>query len=658
MPLGEPLAPDESPHPIHLERQAEALIRQDRLPEAEAIYRTLLKAEADHPRALATLAAIRGRQGDTGEMVTLLQRALALRFEDADSHANLGAGLQDQGRLGEAIAAQRVALELQPSHAAAHNNIGTAYQERGNLRAAIHHYRQALAVAPDDPQTWSNLGSALAENGDIGEAIASHRRALAIRPEDARIEANLALAELLGGEYASGWSHYGSRFRCGDRQPLLNALPRCRLWQGEPLAEGASLLLVSEQGLGDTLQFMRYVPLLRQRGLNVRLCSQPCLHGLIRACGIDADPLSPEQANGVSDGHWLPLLSLPERLGISPGTPLVSAPYLRAEPSRIEAWAQRLASERRPILAINWQGNPQQEIAHARGRSLPLESFEPLAAWGQGSLLSLQKGFGSEQLERCGFRDRFVSCQELVETSWDFEETAAIIANCDLVISSDTAVAHLAAAMGRPTWLLLKQVPDWRWGLRGEESFWYPSLRLFRQTIRGDWDGVLRRVAEALKERWPGPPPTPEGPAGPATPAATTLTLRQPPAAPTAPIEVPLPPIELIERIAWLKARQDTGSGSEQGDELGALDARLLRLIGPPDAPLMRRLEELHADLWRINRQLREHEQRHDFGETFIRLARTLNQQEERRAVILEAIERSLRTSPRSPDPEGSGGSD
>jgi ADP-heptose:LPS heptosyltransferase len=165
----------------------------------------------------------------------------------------------------------------------------------------------------------------------------------------------------------------------------------------------------------------------------------------------------------------------------------------------VDAWRNILAIEQRPIIGINWQGNPNTEKEELRGRSLPLETFAPIANFQNFSLLSLQKGFGSEQLPTCSFRDRFVTCQDQVNEAWDFLETTAIIANCDLVITSDTSVAHLAGGMGKTIWLLLQRVPDWRWGMESDTTFWYPTMRLFRQKELGNWAEVVERVAAELQ---------------------------------------------------------------------------------------------------------------------------------------------------------------
>jgi ADP-heptose:LPS heptosyltransferase len=249
---------------------------------------------------------------------------------------------------------------------------------------------------------------------------------------------------------------------------------------------------------------MRYALTLRDRGRTVSLCAPEKLHTLIQASGIDTSPLTPAQANQANECQWIPLLSVPRHLEVSPENPIITEPYIKTTDELTTKWKGILANEKQPIIGINWQGNPSHEKTNSKGRSLPLETFASIAAKTNGSLLSLQKGFGSEQLETCSFRDHFVSCQDQINETWDFLETAAIIANCDLVITSDTSVAHLAGGMGKTTWLLLKTVPEWRWGLEGENTFWYSSMHLFRQKERGNWDEVMERVAEALQKEFPG----------------------------------------------------------------------------------------------------------------------------------------------------------
>ena len=247
-------------------------------------------------------------------------------------------------------------------------------------------------------------------------------------------------------------------------------------------------------------------------------------------------------------------------------------------------------------------------------------------------MLSLQKGTGSEQLKTCSFKDRFVSCQDQVSDTWDFLETAAIIANCDLVITSDTSVAHLAGGMGKTTWLLLHKVPDWRWGLEGDSTFWYPSMRLFRQKKRGDWNEVMERVAEAIQEYFGGssihsePAPTPQ------------------PAIRSKPIQDILAPIslgELIDKITILQIKSQHLQGialENVNKELDALETTLNNLKLNIDTTLIQRLREVNQDLWKIEDDIRDQERQKSFGDTFIQLARSVYQQNDSRSAIKNEI--------------------
>jgi len=484
-----------------LERVAQAL--QEQLAETLAVPPIGPEAleEAD-PFALAALGCQRQEQGDPEQAIALYRRALALRPDFPEALTNLGLLLQQRGELDAAISCFRQALTGQPAETAAiHYNLGRALQESGDPLAAVEAYRASLNRRETSSHTHRNLGIALQELGDLEGAIAALHRAVALDPTDAEAGVSLAMACLLTGRFQEGWAHYNRRFDSPRWRHLLCVALSGPAWDGAALQPGQRLILVAEQGIGDTLQFMRYLLPLRQGGLDAALCADPKLHGLIRSSGIDADPLTPARAAALGPMPWLPLLSLPQRLGVNAANPLVSAAYIRTPEALIQRWRERLAGVARPLVGLHWQGRPDHETTLARGRSLPLETLAPIAALPGVSIVSLQKGAGAEQLAGCSFRDRFVPDQALIDVIWDFEETAAIVACCDLVITADSAIAHLAGGMGRPTWLLLKDVPEWRWGLGGDSSPWYPSLRLFRQRRRGDWDEVVERVAQALQER-------------------------------------------------------------------------------------------------------------------------------------------------------------
>ena len=247
-------------------------------------------------------------------------------------------------------------------------------------------------------------------------------------------------------------------------------------------------------------------------------------------------------------------------------------------------------------------------------------------------MLSLQKGFGSEQLETCSFKDRFVSCQDLVNQTWDFLETAAIISNCDLVITSDTSVAHLAGGMGKTTWLLLHKVPDWRWGLEGDNTFWYPSMRLFRQREQGNWNEVMEMVAEALLEHFRGR----STPAEPATDPQPSIKPE-----PAQDILAPISLGELIDKITILQIKTQNLQGIARENvkkELEALETTLNNLQLSIEPALIQRLKEVNQDLWQIEDDIRNQERQKSFGETFIHLARAVYQRNDLRAAIKKEI--------------------
>jgi tetratricopeptide (TPR) repeat protein len=346
------------------------------------------------------------------------------------------------------------------------------------------------------------LANLRSQGGALQEAIALYERALAADPSYVEAHWNLAHPLLLQGDYRRGLRQY--EYRSAIAEPIRpHAIPPLPLWDGSPLPAQEPLVLVSEQGLGDSLQFMRLAPLLRQRqGCSVLLSVQEKLAPLAERAGL-ADRVVPHaELPGLRRGRWLPLLSLPGRLGIEPTQPLPALPPLQPSAEARQRWAAVLAAADDPgpiRVGLHWQGDPAHETTSLRGRSLPLELLAPLAAIPQLTLVSLQRGPGMEQVASCGFRDRFSCAQAAMDDAWAFDDMAAIAEQCHLVISADSAMVHLAAGLGCPTWVLLKAIPEWRWGLEGNGSFWYPSVRLWRQARAGDWAGLIQAVAANLE---------------------------------------------------------------------------------------------------------------------------------------------------------------
>ena len=356
------------------------------------------------------------------------------------------------------------------------------------------------------------------------------------------------------------------------------------------------------------------------------------LHSLIRESGIDPSPLTPEQANQVKDGYWMPLLSVPRYLSISRDNPISIDPYIKTSCELTEKWSYMLKDDQKPIVGINWQGNQKIEKRGLRGRSLQLETFAPITAISQISLLSLQKGFGSDQLSTCFFKDRFVGCQDQINETWNFLETAAIVANCDLVITSDTAVAHLAGGMGKATWLLLHKSSDWRWGLEGDTTFWYPSIRLFRQKVRGDWNEVMQRVTEALREHF----------GSSSAPAVTIASEKLSPSIKE--IFAPISLGELIDKITILQIKSQylkKDALENVRRELIALESILSGLHINIEDGLIERLKSINKDLWQIEDDIRDEERHERFGQRFIQLARSVYHKNDLRAAVKKEINRT-----------------
>ena len=450
-----------------LEQQAQGSLQRGDWEGAERSYRLLVQRRSTNPAVYTNLAALLAMQRRSAELEPLLRQALA----------------------------------LQPGDPVVHNNLGQVLVQRGELQQAEACFQEAVQLDPAYPQALTNLANLRNQGGALQEAVALYRRALAADPTYAEAHWNLAHPLLLQGDYRQGFRQYDYRSAIADPiQP--HGLPPLPLWDGAPLAAAEPLVLVSEQGLGDTLQFMRLAPLVRQRwGCPVLLSVQDKLAPLAERAGLADQVLPHAELAGLKRGQWLPLLSLPGRLGLEPSQPLPPLPPLRCSPEARQRWQAVLAAanDSGPIrVGLHWQGDPAHETTSLRGRSLPLELLAPLAAIPELTLVSLQRGPGADQLERCGFRDRFSRAQGALDAAWDFDDMAAIAEQCHLVISADSAMVHLAAGLGRPTWVLLKAIPEWRWGLEGSGSFWYPTVRLWRQTRHGDWPGLITSMAANL----------------------------------------------------------------------------------------------------------------------------------------------------------------
>ena len=462
-----------------------ALAAQEKLTEAAASYQQALRLKPDLAETHNNLANIFRQQGKLTAAVASYRQALRLKPGYAEAHSNLGVALLEQGKLTEAVACHQQALCLKPDIAEAHSNLGMALVEQGKLTEAVACYEQTLRLRPDYAEAHNNLGVALAAQGRLTEAAACYKQALRLKPDYADAHLNLGYSWFFRGDLEAGWPEYEWRWkRRGFSQPSF----RQPLWDGSSL-QGQTILLCAEQGLGDTLQFIRYAPLMKQHGATVIVqCQSPLVRLLATCVGIDR--LVFEGTSLPPFDVQAPLLSLPRIIRTTMATIPANIPYVSVDPASRAHWQQQLSGVEGFKVGIAWQGNPDH--TRDRRRSVPLRAFAPLAGVPGVRLVSLQKGPGREQLPDLGVLD-------LANHLEDFADTATLMSNLDLVITVDTAVAHLAGAVGIPVWVALPLDPDWRWLLEREDTPWYPSMRLFRQSTWGDWAEVFERLTEALR---------------------------------------------------------------------------------------------------------------------------------------------------------------
>ena len=459
------------------------------LEEARACYERALVLQPADAESLCNLGSIFKEQGQHQRAIEYYQRAIQVDPGLAEAHFNLGVIYQQRRELAPAADCYERAIRHKTNYAQAHNNLGAIRRQQGDLAAAIQCFHQALELKPNFAEALNNLGNTFKIQDRHAEAAVCYQQALRINPEYAQVHYNHALAQLAVGEFAAGWPEYEWRWRCPDFPRASFSQP---LWDGTPL--GARTLLVhAEQGLGDTLQFARYVPLLKQFGGQVVFEVQPPLAPLLAQSGF-VGLVSKGDALPRFDVHFS-LMSLPLIFATTIETIPVSVPYLAAEPKLAEHWRDVLRGFRGMKVGIAWQGS--KTYPNDRFRSIPLMYFAPLAQAGV-DLISLQKGAGSEQLADINGKFHVHDLGDIDRQHGAFTDTAAILQNLDVLVTSDSAIAHLAGGLGIKTWLALPLAPDWRWMFEREDCPWYPNMRLFRQTSFDDWSDVFARIAAEL----------------------------------------------------------------------------------------------------------------------------------------------------------------
>ena len=457
--------------------------------------------------------------GQNGQALADFERALKINPGSAEGWRAAASTLALLGRFDEAVAAVDRAITLDPESAVAHLIRGVSLYNLLRDIEALKSLDRSLAIDPRNGRAYSERAMIQAALGRQQEALADVDLAVAHGPDDRLVLGTAGDLLLLYGRWREGWKHYEHRFAI-EEGGLLHAraastpaavepaarvrqfaspLPYLR-WRGEA-PDGFLLLLVAEQGLGDTIQFARFAPVLAGRGHRVAILTTPVLAPLMTSLlGVEMIIADPARLDRYGAIRWLPMLSLPTVLGLTVETIPAGGPYLTADPDRVGRWRARLGSQGLRV-GIGWQGNPN--FRFDKGRSIPLRDFAPLAAVSEVRLVSLQRGPGAEQIAQVAFGDRIEVVLEAGDSSADaLLESAALVTSLDLVVTSDSMLAHLAGALGRPVMVALRhRMTDWRWLTERSDSPWYPTMQLFRQTREGDWAEVFGRIASAIGQR-------------------------------------------------------------------------------------------------------------------------------------------------------------
>jgi tetratricopeptide (TPR) repeat protein len=506
--------------------------RTGRLPQALALLESVAAQHPDRFELHNSLGNLLRNVGRGQEAAASFRRALALKSDFFPAHLNLGNALQDAGQLQAAIESYRSAVALCPDSAVAHNNLGNALVKHAELAAGLAELRRAADLDPRYADARVNLSFALTQAGSFPEAERAARDALSLqgasaeahcslglalsgqdrpaeaidcfraavqrRPDYAEALLNLGTALLGEAQFAEGWRLYEYRFLADPRShpPTPAGVPR---WDGDLHTRG-TIVVVAEQGRGDSIQFVRFGGLLRARGIRCVLECEPALVQLLSSAGGFASVVPYGAAADREDCAWIALLSLPGLFNTDLGTLPAYTPYLRADPARVRAWGERLGGGSAGLrVGLAWRGRPDTETGSLRGRSVPARELAALADLGGVEFVSLQQAATDAELAAIGPGIR--SFGEALDGGADaFVDTAALMMHLDLIVTCDTSIAHLAGALGRPVWVALHRTPSFRW-LRGRpDSPWYPSMRLFRQTEADRWGAVFQAMRAQLAD--------------------------------------------------------------------------------------------------------------------------------------------------------------
>ncbi|MCP4748714.1 MAG: tetratricopeptide repeat protein [Desulfobacteraceae bacterium] len=469
------------------------ILRETHPEQALNILRQACRLEPDFANAWYNLAETCLVLKNPDEAERYYKKAIALAPTMEIFHNNLGNAYRNQKRYNEAIDCYRKVIELKPELAEGYYNLGSVFQLNEDFGQALKYLKYAIELRSDYTEAWNNMGLACKNIGELDRAMTCFTRALSIDPNFATAYWNRSFVYLLKRSYRQGWKDFEWRFKI----PIANTLYPFRLkgkrWQGQD-APGTRILVHDEQGIGDTLQFVRYLPLVKRRCESVIFETRPELIDLFK-CLIGVDKIVPrpkQKPTSQPYDYYVPLLSLPKIFATTPETIPGVVPYIFADPEKIEAWRSQLPGSGYKIGLV-WAGRPEHTNDH--NRSCPLKTLLPLLKMKNVAFVSLQTGPAVKQIRTLPESIRPI---EIGTRLKDFADTAGVVHQLDLLISVDTAVAHLAGAMGKLVWMLVPFIPDWRWTMRGKNTIWYPGMRLFRQNTPKLWDDVILSIISNL----------------------------------------------------------------------------------------------------------------------------------------------------------------
>jgi tetratricopeptide (TPR) repeat protein len=484
--------------------QAEVFARKKRYDEALELCKKALSLNPFYAEAYTLVACCllklvgpynEANEARLAQALDSCNKAIELKPDHAEAYSNRGNTLNELGRLDEALASHNKAIELKPGSAEAYSNRGNTLNKLGRLDEALASHNKAIELKPGYAEAYNNRGNTLNELGRLDEAIDSYNKAIEIAGDNSGFRSNKGLALLLSGQFEKGWENFEFR----TKQKLGACQFTKPLWSGRDDLSEKTILIHPEQGLGDVVQFSRYTRMLEEAGARVLFDPYKKLRRLMKNLRgsvvlVDCEDIS------LSYDYHCPIMSLPFAFETNENSIPCQNPYLAAEPKKIAKWAARIGSNGYKI-GICWQGSKNKIDT---GRSFPLVNFASISRIENVRLISLHKGAGEDQLRSLPLGMEVEILGDDFDAGEDaFIDTAAAMKCCDLVITSDTAVAHLAGALGVPVWVALKRIPDWRYMLGRMDSPWYPTMRLFRQKTDGDWNGVFEDIERALFEEMP-----------------------------------------------------------------------------------------------------------------------------------------------------------